>query len=88
MDENISRAIQFSRDGGRGRSFSEDKLRQYAALFYLKTENYLKKMKRIVLGQNMNTRLVRMTADRLNQKEQIVLNKSALLSCGLEDLLR
>ncbi len=30
----------------------------------------------------------RLTADNLNQEEQIVLNKSALLSCELDDLLK
>ena len=34
------------------------------------------------------TKVIRMTADNLNQKEQIVLNKSTLLSCELDDLLK
>ncbi|MCX6761198.1 MAG: nucleotidyl transferase AbiEii/AbiGii toxin family protein [Candidatus Nealsonbacteria bacterium] len=65
-----------------------DKLKQYATLFYKKTEAYFKKTKRIMLGNNIATKIIRMTADNLNQKEQIVLNKSALLSCELDDLLK
>ncbi len=65
-----------------------DKLKQYATLFYEKTEGYFKKTSRIMLGDNIITKVIRMTADNLNQKEQIVLNKSALLSCELDDLLK
>jgi len=41
-----------------------------------------------MLGDAIITKVIRMTADNLNQKEQIVLNKSALLSCELDDLLK
>lgn len=66
----------------------KDKLEQYVTLFYEKTEAYFKKTNRIVLGDGITTKVIRMAADNLNQKEQIVLNKSALLSCELDDLLR
>ena len=66
----------------------KDKLEQYVTLFYEKTEAYFKKTNRIVLGDGITTKVIRMTADNLNQKEQIVLNKSALLSCELDDLLK
>ena len=66
----------------------QDKLKQYATLFYQKTEKYLKKTNRIMLGDHIITKVIRMTADNLNQKEEIVLNKSALLSCELDDLLK
>jgi len=65
-----------------------DKLKQYVILFYEKTEAYFKKTSRIMLGDSIITKIIRMTADNLNQKEQIVLNKSALLSCELNDLLK
>ena len=65
-----------------------DKLKQYVILFYGKTEAYFKKTSRIMLGDSIITKVIRMTADNLNQKEQIVLNKSALLSCELDDLLK
>ena len=41
-----------------------------------------------MLGDSIVTKVIRMTADNLNQKEQIVLNKSTLLSCDLDDLLK
>src|SRR3989339_712694 len=65
-----------------------NKLKQYVALFYEKTEAYLKKTNRIMLGNSIATKFIRMTANNLNQKEQILLNKSALLSCELDDLLK
>jgi len=76
---------------GNGRTSSpslQDKLIQYAELFYKKTEDYLKKTNRTMIGNAITTKLIRMTADKLNQKEQILLNKSALLSCELDDLLK
>lgn len=87
-DETLNNLIQITRDEVNTQSLPENKLRQYAALFYQKTENYLKKTNRVVIGRSIVTKLVRMTADQLNPKEQIVLNKSALLSCELEDLLK
>ncbi|MFH1797914.1 MAG: nucleotidyl transferase AbiEii/AbiGii toxin family protein [Candidatus Omnitrophota bacterium] len=88
IDKNVNNLIKFSRDGESSRHLPEDKLKQYATLFYQKTENYLKKTNRIMLGRNIVTKLIRMTSDRLNQETQIILNKSALLSCKLEDLLK
>lgn len=67
---------------------TQEKLKKYATLFYRKIENYLKKNNKVVLGNGMSTKIIRMTADNLNPKEQIVLTKSALLSCELEDLLK
>lgn len=86
--EIVEGIMQYSCDGASSQSMPKNKLRLYAILFYQKTENYLNKTNRIMLGQSIDTKLIRMTADRLNQKEQIVLNKSALLSCELEDLLK
>ncbi len=65
-----------------------DKQKQYATLFYEKTEAYFKKTNKVMLGDSIITKVIRMTADNLNQKEQIVLNKSTLLSCDLDDLLK
>ena len=65
-----------------------NKLKQYITLFYEKTEKYFRKTNRIMLGNNIATKFIRMTADNFNPKEQIVLNKSTLLSCGLDDLLK
>lgn len=65
-----------------------NKLKQYITLFYEKTEKYFRKTNRIMLGNNIATKFIRMTADNFTPKEQIVLNKSALLSCELDDLLK
>ena len=87
-DKKLEDKIEFTSDKRGSRSASQDKLKQYATLFYQKTEAYFKKTNRIILGDGIITKVIRMTADNLNQKEQIVLNKSALLSCELDDLLK
>lgn len=65
-----------------------DQIKQFITLFYEKTEAYFKKTNRIMLGGEITTKAIRTSADNLNQREQIVLNKSTLLSCELEDLLK
>lgn len=87
-DKKLEDKIEFTSDGGSSRPAPQDKLKQYATFFYQKTEKYFKKTSRIILGNGIITKVIRMTADNLNQKEQIVLNKPALLSCELDDLLR
>jgi len=88
VDEKLRDLVEFDSNFVSNKPASQDKLMQYITLFYQKTENYLKKTNRVMLGESISTKLIRMTADNLNQKEQIVLNKSALLSCKLEDLLK
>ena len=88
IDENLNNVTEFTSDGSSIRPAWQNKLKQYNTLFYQKTENYLKKTNRIMFGGSITTKVIRMTADNLNQKEQIVLNKSALLSYELEDLLK
>lgn len=88
-DSNVSDMVQFKNEGAGDFSTTvQKKLKRYATLFYQKTEKYFKKTNRIMLGDGIVTKVIRMTADNLNQKEQIVLNKSALLSCELDDLLK
>ncbi len=65
-----------------------DQAKQFITLFYEKNEMYFKKTNMIMLGDNIVTKVIRMAAHNLNQKEQIVLNKSALRSCELDDLLK
>jgi hypothetical protein len=65
-----------------------NQLKQVITLFYEKTEAYFKKTHHIMLGDTIRTKLIRTTADHLNQKEQIVLNTPTMLSCELEDLLK
>lgn len=65
-----------------------DKLKQYMTIFYKKTELYFKKTKGVIFGDSIKTKVIRMTADNLNYKEEIIITKSVLLSCELEDLLK
>ncbi|MBU2028534.1 nucleotidyl transferase AbiEii/AbiGii toxin family protein [Patescibacteria group bacterium] len=88
IDKKIEDKIEFSSNSSSSRPASQDKLKRYATLFYQKTENYFKKTNRIMLGDSIITKVIRMTANNLNPKEQIVLNKSVLLSCELDDLLK
>ncbi|MCK5061378.1 nucleotidyl transferase AbiEii/AbiGii toxin family protein [Candidatus Parcubacteria bacterium] len=88
ISKKIKKLYRFDSNGRNRNSISQNKLMRYAELFYKKTENYLKKTERIMIGSAITTKLIRMTADNLNQKEQILLNKSSLLSCELDDLLK
>ena len=87
-DEKLSDMIEFTSSGSTSRPPSQEKLKLYATLFHQKTEKYFKKTNKVMLGDSIATKVIRMTADNLNQKEQIVLNKSTLLSCELDDLLK
>ncbi len=80
--------INFQEMGRKPTAKETGKLGQYAAVFYQKNLRYLEKSGRVIVGGVIDTKLIRMTADNLNQKEQIVLNRSALLACELEDLLK
>ena len=86
-NENLSKLTTFD-GGGSSRQVLTEKLQKYATLFFDKTEKYLGKTHYIVLGDLITTKVIRMTADNLNQKEQILLNRSALLSSELDDLLK
>lgn len=88
VDKSLEDKMEFRSNGVSSRQTPEEKLKQYATLFYRKTEKYFKKTNGVMLGDAIITKVIRMTADNLNQKEQIVLNKSALLSCELDDLLK
>ena len=89
IDNKVSDAVRFAQDRAGDKSASiQKKLKQYATLFYQKNERYFKKTGRIMLGESITTKIIRMTADNLNPKEEILLNKSALLSCELDDLLK
>lgn len=89
IDKTLEDKIDFSSyPGSKSKLEQQDKLMRYATLFYQKTEKYFKKTNGVMLGDSIITKVIRMTADNLNQKEQIVLNKSALISCELDDLLK
>lgn len=86
INKGLDDKITFSKNGSS--PASREKLIKYANLFYQKTEKYLKKMNHIILGDGIATKIIRMTAADLNRQEQIVLTKSALISCELGDLLK
>ncbi len=88
LDKKLDDKIEFTSDGWSSRPAPQDKLKQYAALFHQKTEKYFKKTNRIMLGDNIITKAIRITANNLDPKKEILLNKSALLSCELDDLLK
>ncbi len=84
----VSDHIEFSANGTSSHPASEKKQKEYASLFYEKIEAYLKKINYELVGDTLTTKLIRVTADKLNQKEQIVLRKEDLISCDFEDLLK
>jgi len=88
LDKNLEAKVIFSKNGSSSSPDPQEKLIEYANLFYQKTEKYLKKTKRIILGNSITTKIIRMTATNLNQKEELVLTKSALVACELDDLLK
>lgn len=87
-DKNLIDKIHFSNLSRNYEKKSSDKLKKYATLFYKKTEDYFKKTNNIMLGDGIVTKVIRMRADNLNQKEQLVLNMSTLRDCELDDLLK
>ncbi|MCX6789486.1 MAG: nucleotidyl transferase AbiEii/AbiGii toxin family protein [Candidatus Gribaldobacteria bacterium] len=89
IDNRISDITKFANDGANTIPASQQKkLKQYDTLFHQKNERYFKKTNNVMLGDSIVTKVIRMTADNLNPKEQIVLNKSALFACELDDLLK
>ena len=88
IDKEIKDKINFSENGASSQPIPQEKLEQYATLFYQKTEKYFQKTSRVILGDIIITKLIRITANNFNPKEHIMLNKSTLLSCELDDLLK
>ena len=88
-DATLEKLIEFSSNAHHSRTEAEEnKLRRYATLFSKKNKGYLRKTKGVIVGDVIATKVIRMTADNFNPNEQIVLNKSTLLSCELDDLLK
>ena len=84
----VSESIEFSANGSSSRPTSEKKQKEYASLFYEKIEAYLKKVNYEIVGDTLMTKLIRVSADNLNQKEQIVLRKEDLIRHNFDDLLK
>ncbi len=88
ISDKVKTLFEFDSNGITSHSSSQSLLLEYAELFYQKTERYLKSTHRVIPGNLIETKFIRMTADNLNPKEQILLNKSTLISCELDDLLK
>ncbi|MCX6736125.1 MAG: nucleotidyl transferase AbiEii/AbiGii toxin family protein [Candidatus Parcubacteria bacterium] len=88
IDKHLDNKIEFTSNGTSHPPASQEKLLRYADLFYKKTEAYFKKTNRTMFGDSITTKIIRATADNFNSKEEIVLTKSVLLSCELDDMLK
>jgi hypothetical protein len=89
IDNTLENLIEFSSNTRYSRTESEEnKLKRYATLFSKKNKSYLRKTKGVIVGDTIATKVIRMTADNLNPGEQILLNRSALESRELDDLLK
>jgi len=84
IDKNIINLVEEKPDF---RGATVDRLNKYITLFAEKTEKHFHKANRVVFGKSIITRVIRMTGDNLSQ-DQIVLDKSALKSCELGDLMK
>lgn len=60
---------------------------EYTELFYEKIIDYLKRNDYVVLQPEIKTKILRATADHLNVKTQILLDRRLLLKARFEDLL-
>ncbi len=88
VDEKIASLIGFGGNGMTSHPSSEEMIKKYTTLFFKKTEEYFKKTHNVVVGDMLETKLIRMTADNLNRNTEIVLTMPTLLSCELDDLLK
>lgn len=88
INKAVSGHIEFSGNGISSRPTSEEKQAEYASLFYEKIEAYLKKINYELVGDTLTTKLIRVSTDNLNQKEQIVLRKEDLTGGDLDDWLK
>ena len=83
VDDELMKRVDITQSGE-----LPEKVKRYVTLFYQKIEQYLTKTGREVLSDQIKTKMIRMTADSVNRAEQIVLTKTALLSCEFDDLLK
>lgn len=60
---------------------------EYIGLFYKKIEDFIKRNNGVIYLNDFKTRLIRATADNLNPKEQIFLDKKLLEKIQFEELL-
>lgn len=60
----------------------------FATIFYNKNIEYFKKTNNYIIGNILKTKRIRITADNLNRRQEIVLNSKNLISCDLESLIK
>lgn len=87
-DPILENMVEFTSNGMHRPTAARERITVYATLFYQKTEAYLNKMNRVTLGEQIMTKTICLIAKKLDQKEQILLSPSRLLSCELDDLLK
>ena len=88
IDNEVLNNIEFPANGYSSHPTSMEKQTKYASLFRKKIEAYLKKVNYEIVGDTLTTKLICVTADNLNQKEQIVLRREDLIRCDFDDLLK
>lgn len=88
IDKSLVSKIQLSTSNWPLHSETPERLKKYVTLFDRKIEAYFKKTNRVMFGEQIITKVIRMTADNFNPREQILRSPSALLSSELEDLLK
>lgn len=88
IDKKLDSKIQLSTKNWPPSVDTPERLKKYVTLFYRKIEAYFKRTNKIMLGDQIVTKLIRLSADHFNPREQIILNPSAFLSSELEDLLK
>jgi hypothetical protein len=88
INTTVSDHMAFLAKGASSHPTSQQKQKAFASLFYEKIEAYLQKVDHELVGDTLTTKLIRATADDLDQKEQIVLRREDLFNCDLDDLLK
>lgn len=61
--------------------------KEFVGLFYKKVEDYLKRNNNIILSPRIKTKLIRSTANNINIKTQVYIDKRTIKKAKLEDLL-
>ncbi|MEI7603970.1 MAG: nucleotidyl transferase AbiEii/AbiGii toxin family protein [bacterium] len=60
---------------------------EYAGLFYEKIQDYLTRNRNIITLKNIETKLIRSTADKFDPKTQVIQDKRLIIRSKLEDLI-
>jgi hypothetical protein len=90
LDVEIREDVLNGVDFGTRKERDITQLKRYTTLFWQKTGKYFEKTNHIMLGDTITTKVIvtNTKANHWNQKEEILLNKSALIRRELDDLLK